>query len=256
MHESERDGLRFYRFDHLADCAGLSHAVFTRLGGASAPPFDSLNITFGLGDNPDDVHLNRRRILQTIDDGAMVFLRQVHGNRVLVVEKQPSTKSAEASLPAADALITSTPGLTLAIQVADCQPVLLYDPGRHVVANVHAGWRGSLADILGRTVAVMVAECDSRPADILAGIGPSLGPCCAEFRNHRTEIPKSFWAYKDDRDHFDFWAVSADQLYAAGLRRENIEVSRICTRCANDRFFSYRADKTTGRFAAVIGLNP
>ena len=256
MHEFERDGLRFYRFNCMADCTDLSHAVFTRMGGASAPPFDSLNITFGLGDNPDDVHLNRRRILQTIGDGAMVFLRQVHGTRVLVVDGQSSTNGAEASLPAADALITSTPGLILTIQVADCQPILLYDPGRHVVANVHAGWRGSLADILGRTVAVMAAECACRPADILAGIGPSLGPCCAEFRRYRTEIPKSFWAYKDDRDHFDFWAVSIDQLCAAGLRPENIEVSRICTRCANDRFFSYRAEKTTGRFAAVIGLNP
>jgi len=254
MREFERDGLQFYRFDHLADCTDLSHAVFTRRGGAGAPPFDSLNVTFGIGDNPDDVHLNRRRILQTIGDGAMVFLHQVHGNRVLVMDERSSTNGEDASRHEADALITSMPGLFLTIQVADCQPVLLYDPGRHIVANVHAGWRGSVADILGRTIAIMAAEYGCRPADILAGIGPSLGPCCAEFRNYRTEIPKSSWAYKDDRDHFDFWAVSVDQLYAAGLRRENIEVSRICTRCAADRFFSYRAEKTTGRFAAVIGL--
>jgi len=253
MHEIESDGLRLFRFDHLADYSGLSHAVFSRLGGASASPFDSLNITFGLGDDPNDVHLNRRRILQTVGGGTMMFLRQVHGNRVLIVDGQ-STNDVEGTLPAADGVITSTPGLILTIQVADCQPVLLYDPKKNIVANVHVGWRGSVADILGRTAAIMATECGCRPADILAGVGPSLGPCCAEFRNYRTEIPKSFWAHKDDRDHFDFWAVSVEQLFAAGLRRKNIEISQICTRCSADWFFSYRAENTTGRFAAVIGL--
>ena len=203
MREIESDGLRLFRFDHLADYSGLSHAVFSRLGGASAPPFDSLNITFGLGDDPNDVHLNRRRILQTVGGGTMVFLRQVHGNRVLIVDGQ-STNDVEGTLPAADGLITSTPGLILTIQVADCQPVLLYDPEKNIVANVHVGWRGSVADILGRTAAIMATECGCRPADILAGVGPSLGPCCAEFRNYRTEIPKSFWAYKDESGPFRF----------------------------------------------------
>jgi copper oxidase (laccase) domain-containing protein len=92
------------------------------------------------------------------------------------------------------------------------------------------------------------------PGAILAGIGPSLGPCCAEFINYKAEIPKEFWCYKDPDDHFDFWAISSDQLLNAGVLAKHIESSQICTRCRTDEFFSYRAEKTTGRFAAVIGL--
>lgn len=254
MNKVVKNGIPIYRFNHLNRFSELRHGVFTRRGGVSAPPFDSLNVTLGLGDNPEHVSLNRRLILQSLGDGAMVFARQVHGNRILVLDRQQQASVEERSIPIADALITATPGLLLTIQVADCQPILLFDRKRHVVANVHAGWRGSVADIPGRTIEAMITEYGCRPSDIQAGIGPSLGPCCAEFCNYKTEIPVSFWRYKDDRDHFDFWELSVDQLCAAGLRRDNIEVPRICTRCATHRFFSYRAEKNTGRFAAVIGL--
>jgi copper oxidase (laccase) domain-containing protein len=89
---------------------------------------------------------------------------------------------------------------------------------------------------------------------MLAGIGPSLGPCCAEFINYREEIPQVYWRYKDADHNFDFWSLSREQLLHAGVPAKNIETSRICTRCRTDEFFSYRAAKTTGRFAAVIGL--
>lgn len=251
----KENGLHFYQFDHLADCEGLGHAVFTRHGGASAKPFDSLNVAYGLGDEPGSVRYNRRRILQTVGGDGMAFLRQVHGDRVIVAKNGQQVNAQDEDPPEADAFITSKPGLVLAIQVADCQPILLYDPNRQVIANVHAGWRGSLANIAGRTVAAMATGFRCRPTDILAGIGPSLGSCCAEFNNYRTEIPNAFWSYKDDRNHFDFWAITVDQLCAAGLLPDNIEVSRICTRCVAEHFFSYRAEKKTGRFAAVIGLN-
>jgi len=92
------------------------------------------------------------------------------------------------------------------------------------------------------------------PDAILAGIGPSLGPCCAEFINYKTEIPQEFWRYKDPGDHFDFWAISYDQLLNGGVLAKHIESCQMCTRCRTDDFFSYRAEKTTGRFAAVIGM--
>ncbi len=251
MHEVTNNGLRFHRFDHLARCAGLRHGVFTRQGGTSAPPFDSLNVTSGLGDDPASVRQNRQRILKTIGGSDLVLMHQVHGDRMHIVGRDTTT-----DLPVADALISAVPGPLLVVQVADCQPVLLYDHQCHVVAAVHSGWRGSVANILGRTVATMVSEFGCRPEDILAGIGPSLGPCCAEFRQYRTEIPESFWPYKDHRNHFDFWLISVDQLCLAGLQTENIEVAGTCTRCHSDRYFSYRAEKITGRFAVVIGLAP
>jgi copper oxidase (laccase) domain-containing protein len=130
----------------------------------------------------------------------------------------------------------------------------LYEPVRRVVANVHCGWRGSIQNIIGRTVETMARQFGCSPGSIVAGIGPSLGPCCAEFINYKAEIPQAFWKYKDSDHHLDFWSVSRDQLTKAGVASENIETSRICTRCRADEFFSYRTAKITGRFAAVIGL--
>ncbi|MDY0223311.1 MAG: polyphenol oxidase family protein, partial [Desulfobacterium sp.] len=142
----------------------------------------------------------------------------------------------------------------LVIQVADCQPVLLLDPVKKVVANIHSGWRGSIQNIIGRSVDAMVDNFGSDPQTILAGIGPSLGPCCSEFVNYTREIPEHLWIYKDEKEHFNFWRISADQLTERGLKPENITLAGICTRCAADTFFSYRDNNTTGRFAAVIKL--
>ena len=154
----------------------------------------------------------------------------------------------------ADAMVTDIYGRNLVIQIADCQAVLLYESSRRVIANVHCGWRGSIQNIIGRTVTTMEQHFGCRPNRILAGIGPSLGPCCAEFINYSKEIPMKFWQYKGLNQHFDFWSLSRDQLKAAGVAEINIESSGICTRCHTDDFFSYRAERTTGRFAAVIGL--
>jgi hypothetical protein len=100
----------------------------------------------------------------------------------------------------------------------------------------------------------MKQHFDCHPGRIQAGIGPSLGPCCAEFINYRKEIPKEYWRYMGLNAHFDFWALSRDQMLQAGMAAANIEPGGICTRCHTDDFFSYRAARTTGRFAAVIGL--
>jgi YfiH family protein len=144
----------------------------------------------------------------------------------------------------------------LTILVADCQPVMLFDPVRSVIANIHSGWRGSIINIIGRTVAEMQKRFGCLPADIHAGIGPSLGPCCAEFVNYREEIPESLWSYRVSNHHFDFWAMSRDQLLQAGLLPGRIEIGGLCTRCRRDLFFSYRAARRTGRMAAIIGMMP
>jgi len=157
-------------------------------------------------------------------------------------------------IPECDAMITDIKKRSLVIQVADCQSILMYDPVRQVIANVHSGWRGSIKNIIGRTISVMEKEFDSKPGNIVTGITPSLGPCCSEFVNYKDEIPENFWKYKDGSDYFDFWAISVNQLCDAGVLKKNIYLSEICTRCNTDLFFSFRGEGTTGRFAAVIGL--
>ncbi len=186
----------------------------------------------------------------------MVYVNQNHGENILVfTQTDPdNTGVIESETRIADAMITDIPGKFLVVQVADCQSVLIHDPCKRVVANIHAGWRGSVRNIIGRTVDVMKTRFGCDPSDLTAGIGPSLGPCCAEFRNYRREIPEKFWKYKSRTNHFDFWSISTDQLAAEGLLPERIAVSGVCTKCRTDLFFSYRGEGTTGRFAAVIGM--
>ena len=151
-------------------------------------------------------------------------------------------------------MITQIPGAGLVIQAADCQSVMLCDPVRGVAANIHSGWRGSISNIIGACIDTMKREFAVDPADLSAGIGPSLGPCCAEFVHYRKEIPEGFWKYKDDKDRFDFWQISRDQLMAAGVKPENVECAHVCTMCNPQLFYSYRREGSTGRFAAVLGL--
>ncbi|MEJ2220121.1 MAG: peptidoglycan editing factor PgeF [Desulfobacterales bacterium] len=246
----------FYRFENLARFPEIRHGIFTRRFGCSTGPFESLNVGFGLGDEAPHVKENRRIIARAIGSKDLIYAHQVHGDQVLILnpEKFVSDGDSEPVLGTGDALVTDAPGKFLAIQLADCQSILLYDAVRRVIANIHSGWRSSIKNIAGRTVHVMQKQFKCRSADMFAGIGPSLGPCCAEFVHYRKEIPEIFWQYKTAGDHFDFWTISRDQLAAAGVPRENIEVSNICTRCNTEVFFSYRGEGRTGRFASVIGL--
>lgn len=249
-------GISFYQFENLARFAGLFHGIFTRNCGTSQPPFDSLNVGFGLGDDPQNIRENRHRIAGCFNGCQLVFADQVHGSQVRVLESASGSNPAgmEDSVLTGDALVTATARKILIIQVADCQAVMLYDPVRKVVGNVHAGWRGSLHNIVGAAVKVMVDRFGCDAGTMVAAIGPSLGPCCAEFINYKTEIPPAYWRYRKGDHHFDFWALSRDQLTAAGVLAANIETGHMCTRCRTDLFFSYRAEGLTGRFAAAIGL--
>lgn len=250
------NGAAYYQFEHLAAFPEINHGIFARTSGHSLAPFGGLNVSFAVGDDARRVERNRRLVARCMQAGKLAFARQVHGDAVLVVEDQVESASAanKSGGLTGDALVTAQSGRFLVVKVADCQPILMYDPRRRVVANVHCGWRGSVANVAGRTLAVMTERFSCDPRDVQAGIGPSLGPCCAEFLNYREEIPRELWSYRRDSRYFDFWAMSRDQLTRAGVPREQIHISGLCTKCRTDSFYSYRAEKKTGRFPAVIGL--
>jgi YfiH family protein len=251
-----QNGASFFQFENLNTFPEIRHGIFTRHFGHSTGPFKSLNVSLGLGDAADNVRKNRHLISQAIGGQDLVFAEQVHGDQAVILNSQDSDSSGgnDRAIGIGDALVTNVTQKFLSIQLADCQSILLYDPTRRVIANVHSGWRGSIRNIIGRTVTVMKKNFKCTDADIFAGIGPSLGPCCAEFVNYRKEIPQIFWHYKSSTDYFDFWAISRDQLTGAGVLRENIETGNICTKCNPETFFSYRREGQTGRFASVIGL--
>lgn len=257
MQWTRQNGMDFLQFPTLARLPLVFHGIFPRFATNSQGRGILLNTGMRCGEPDQQVWQNRVKIRACFGNGPMVFARQVHGAEVALwhppssaMEKRPD----HGVYLKGDALTTDCLNQALFIQVADCQAVLIVDPVRRAVANVHSGWRGSIQNIIGATVQKMTVTYGSQAKDLICGIGPSLGPCCAEFINYRQEIPSRFWPYRLAGNHFDFWRISLDQLAAAGVPVQNIALSGICTRCNQHLFFSYRGERVTGRFAAVIGL--
>ena len=170
--------------------------------------------------------------------GRMATLRQTHSDIIWTV------KQVEGCLGDGDALITADPGIFLAIRTADCVPILLADPVRRVVAAVHAGWRGTVAGIAALTVERMRNEFGTDPGDILAAVGPSIGPCCFEVG---TEVP-----LPQRNRKADLWAANRKQLEGVGVGM--VWVAEACTMCDAGTFYSYRRGRDTGRMVSVIGM--
>jgi YfiH family protein len=241
--------LQFPELSKQADCA---HAVCTRHGGVSRPPYDTLNTGYGTEDRPERVALNIEITKALLGTDRLKTMNQVHGTGILVLRRDNYEAIDETF--EGDAIITDMPGLAVMVKQADCQAVILYDPVRRVISNVHCGWRGNTRNILGSVVKRMSSAFGCVASDILAAVGPSLGPCCAEFITHGRIFPKSFRSFMVRENYFDLWELSRWQLSGAGLHGENIEVAGICTRCRTDLFYSYRAEGVTGRFATLVML--
>jgi len=244
--------LKSFRYPKLSRHPGLVHRVFTRCGGVSDPPYESLNSSYTVADRPENVKANLKKIKKAIKAEQLMFMTQEHGEDIVILRKDYF--GSHTGIPSADAMITNMPHIALMVKQADCQGVIIFDPEKKVIANVHCGWRGNLRNILGNVVISMTRDFGCRPSDLLAAIGPSLGPCCAEFVSHKDIFPGHFETFLVRENYFDLWAISCWQLLRAGLKRENIEVSGICTRCRTDLFYSYRAEGKTGRFATVAML--
>ena len=238
--------------------AAFRHGFTSRLGGVSAPPFDTLNLGMKWGDARSSVLENRRRVLRAAGATVMHNAAQVHGARVLQV--RAGDDPANIASEKADALCSDVAGVALGAYVADCVPVLIVDPRTGACAAVHAGWRGTIAGILAATVATMARAYDSRPADLRAVLGPAIGACCFEVG---PEVVAAFTAalpgapvvidHPGARAHIDLRLAQRFQLEAAGLSTGAIDTVAACTRCDPDRrFFSSRRD--AGRTGMQLGF--
>jgi len=252
------DGVVLYRFEGLDGVAELRHAVLTRIGGVSRGPYATLNLGHTVGDDLAAVEENHRRALGALGlrPGQTVSPYQVHGSRVGVVGRghQGTVQ------PATDALVTGVPGVPLFMRFADCAPVLFLDPVQRVAGMAHAGWRGVVAGSVPATVGVMTERFSCDPADVWAGIGPTIGPCCYEVGPEVVEAveaacPPGVEVVRrvNGHTHLDLPGAVHAQLRAAGVGR--IEGADLCTACHVDEFFSHRAERgRTGRFGVVIEL--
>lgn len=258
MQRTNHNGVIYYRFEGLVAEPGLEHALFTRRGGVSRPPFDTLNVGHTVGDDLDAVRENHERALGALGwrPADVVTGHLVHGARVAVVGPQDKGRVCAET----DALVTAEPGVTLMLRFADCVPVLFFDRRRRVIGLAHVGWRGLPAGVAPATAATMVRAFGCRPADLWAGVGPSIGPCCYEVGPEVVEQITAAvngahpFRVVDGRVHLDLWAAVRWQLVEAGVGQ--VELAQLCTSCHTDEWYSHRAEGgATGRFGVVIGLS-
>ena len=228
---------------------GITAAFSTRNGGVSPPPL-GMNLSFNVGDDPANVRENREIFFGAlgIPPGRLAFPGQVHGTTVQHV-KGPG------EFPGTDALISSEPDLFLCVSVADCVPILLFDPLHSAVGAVHAGWRGTASAIAVAVVEAMQAEFGTLPAGLIASIGPSASDCCYRVGVEvASRFPRSFVRQRNGDSFVDLKGANRSQLLKTGLLPGNIELSPYCTISDTRLFHSFRRDGAkSGRMMGVIG---
>jgi polyphenol oxidase len=263
-HELRQQGdlrvLAWPAFDGL----GVDAMVTTRHGGVSSGAYATLNLSFAVGDGPENVLENRRRAAAALgaDLGDFVFATQVHGAAAMVVTRADRGRGAAApggTAGEADALVTADPGTVLAVLVADCAPIVLYDPGAQVLACVHAGWRGTVARAAGAALAAM-ATLGAQQQRVIAGLGPAIAPDRYQVGDEVAQAARDSFGERASlvlrpdgtgRWLFDLWAANRLVLTEAGVPGRNIYLAGAPT---GAEFFSDRAARPCGRFAAIARL--
>jgi YfiH family protein len=282
-------GLQILQVPALNKLSWLIHGFSTRAGGVSPLEAEEvLNLGFTDWDTRENVLENRRRFQSALgaNDLPLISLKQIHSDVIHLFEAAPHEPCKGLPAVAGDASATNRPGLLLGVQTADCVPILLVDPKNRAVTAIHAGWRGTLARIAVKAIGKMQMHFGTRPADLLAAIGPSIGGCCYEvgpevaiqFHSQFADAPDWFdefrtgdepnpvqWLNMMPPGHqpppknvlLDLKKANRAQLLTAGLRLQNTFVSDLCTACHPGLLFSYRKQGSqSGRLLSVISLRP
>ncbi len=236
---------------YKSNLVSTKHFFSSREGGVSSPPYASLNLAYHVGDRRDDVMRNHKILahIAGYDLKKLVFMNQIHSHKVHVVDEESFL------VPSCDALVTNEAGVALMVMSADCAPVLLHDPVANVIAVAHVGRAGAFGDILSNVLGTMQQRFGSKMSDVCVAVGPRIGKCCYEVGEKEIEEAKQLgYAFACDEHMLNIDAIIKAQLAKNGLDEQNVEFLPYCTRCESERFFSYRAEKTTGRQAGVIVL--
>ncbi|MDJ1493234.1 peptidoglycan editing factor PgeF [Cytophagaceae bacterium DM2B3-1] len=236
----------FTKFPHLIAAQSLRH------GGVSPAPFTSLNLGLSSGDERENVLENRNRFFNSLgfqpEDIALSY--QVHDDKVLVAT-QPGNYEGY------DAIVTNSPGVFVGVSIADCTPILIYDSSSNAVAAIHAGWKGTMKQIVSKTLQAMTQHFGTNPVNCFAYIGTCISECAfevdADVADHFTSVYKR-WDSEKNKFFVDLKQANFSQLLKAGIPKEQVEVSPFCTVEHNDNYFSYRKEgKKSGRMFVVIG---
>jgi polyphenol oxidase len=259
--------LYFDRFE------GIRHGISTRHGGVSHRPYDSLNLGFSTPDDEARVAENRRRFATALDvaPDSLLTAHLTHGIDVAAFDADSPDRWPRSWLPVragsarfswvfeTDGVVSNVPNLTFFLTAADCTPILFWDRVHGVIGAAHAGWRGTARGISGNVIRTMTSAFGTNPADVVVGIGPSMGPCCYTVGH---EVVDTFSESGIDpvlvvelgARRLDLWESNRRQLMDSGVRSDSIEIMGLCTGCHVSDFFSHRAEAgRTGRMACAIG---
>lgn len=260
-----KNDLTFFHFDHLGQFLSINHFSTTRSGGCSTDHYESFNLGFNSGDLPKNVIANRQKLCAALEIYVehLIFPKQTHTGTVKVIGSEffdLDESSKNQFLNVTDAVVTNLKNVCIAIKTADCVPILVYDPVKQVVAAIHAGWRGTVQNIVQNTINQMIAMFGSNPSDLWAGIGPSICPEIYEvgeevWGQFAPDFYQSTNPFKSEKRLLDLWKANYHQLTTLGIPENQIEVAQICTMSNPELFFSARRDGAkTGRMATGIWL--
>lgn len=239
--------MKFYHSKQLNSFSNLTHAFTLRRSG---------NLAFHVNDDILHVKANHKLLAEELgyDFASLVHMKQIHSDIVHVVTDENFDNP-----PTCDALITDKPNTPLMVMVADCSPILFYDNDKKVIAAAHAGRQGAFKNIVKNVIECFVNEFNSNPENVHVSIGASIGVCCYEVGDEiyeeARELGLEYAVQKRDGSFYlDISKILETQLLTCGIKKENIEISDECTKCKSDKYFSYRAQSSTGRFAGVLAL--
>jgi YfiH family protein len=254
-----KDGLKVLQFEEpkFENCF---HGFFARHGGISPAPWMSLNQGGTVGDERSNVVENRERSFRFFnrDVRSIYDVWQIHGTTTICTN---SPRDLDAPHIKADAIFTNNPDVTLFMRFADCVPIMIFDPIKKVTGIIHAGWKGTVNDIVGKSIQSIIRTYGCEPENLIAGIGPSIGPDHYSVGEEvREQVDANFDSYSqnildriDGKIHFNLWLANQYLLQKQGVK--SIECSRICTACHTEDWYSHRAENgSTGRFGALIAL--
>ena len=274
MQVRQNNGITYLSYPRLEQESAIVHGFSTRLGGVSEGYLGSMNLSFSRGDNPENVLENYRRISKAIafPVESIVTSDQTHTTNIRRVEKEDAGKGVmkEKDYRDVDGLITNVPGLILGTFYADCVPLLFVDPVHHAIGCSHSGWRGTVGEMGKKTVEAMREAYGSRPEDIFAAIGPSICQACYEVGKDVAEPFEKLFSQERYQDvslkniltekvngkyQLDLWRANEAILLGAGILKEHLSMTDICTCCNPGYLFSHRASKgKRGNLAAFLML--
>jgi polyphenol oxidase len=245
----KQHSIQYYESSFLSGRDFLTHAFCTRLGGVSEGDYASLNMSFREGDLESAVLQNWNRMAMAfgIPLDQFITLNQVHGDDIFVIKPYGEYLPMDGVLNY-DAIVTTRQNLAICIKTADCVPVFIVDRTKKIIAAVHAGWKGTALQISAKVIRLLYEKFNSQPRDILAAIGPAIGPCCFEldeeltypFLNQKDHKAFLFAGERLNKCIVDLPEANRRQMMNCGIPEENIDVSNLCTSSRQDLFFSYR----------------